>query len=325
MAQLPMRTNRASGLIYPLLICVITGMTLNWQSQCGAAYTFDIVSEALNSPLFRDKPPLEKLRLAVDLLKTQRVRSSDISFLVLDWADQYLRSPRAPFARLKRWAQLAEDEQLSRLRLPRDFLNRALLAEYLVRETGYLKAGPKEKLRILAKLSEQNLVDWSVSLAYARIYAGAVVISAETSENPTPMETLRALKRIKEEGLIGWHYRVPTEALLCAEALAMDEDYRAAGALEKLQKLEEMQESGLITALTRKELERLPAWRLLAQDESFLKGTPRKRRGRLNELKDKGLILSSTSTELERIFCNNRGEPGLKPQPNPLPPNIHNR
>jgi hypothetical protein len=325
MAQVHMNMNMASPSIRKLVIIIVASALLSSGEIAGASYRFDLVSEAIRSPLFKNKTPLEKLRLAADLLRTQRLSHSDMSFLVLDWADQYLREPEDPLKRLKRWASLTEDEQLSKLRIPRDYLNRVLVAEYLVRHTDYLKAGPKDKLVILRNLSEENLVDWSVSLAYARIYAGAVIMEASAQENPSPMRALEALKKIKEEELVGWHYRAPTEAIICSQALALDEEFIAGDHLFRLRTLRNLQDQGLIIALTRKELERLPAWRLLVKDEEFLESGLDERRKRLSEIKNTGLILSSTYSDLERIFCKDHPRKGLESGPNPLPPNIQNR
>lgn len=294
-------------------------------AACYGSYGFNIVPDVIKSPVFKEKSALEKLKLLVEFMRAQRLSQTDMAYVALDWADQYLRIPKDPLDRLKRWAQLAEDEQLSKLRLPRDFLNRSLLAEYLVQNNEYLNSSPKKKLQILADLSKDNLVDWSVALAYARIYAGAVILGAESIKAPTPWETLKKLKDIKDTGLVGWHYRAPTEAIICSEVLAMDKTYISSGPMDKLKRLRGLQNEGLITALTRKELEKLQVWRLLVNDENFLQADPQDKRTQLIHLKNSGLILSSTFAELEKIFLKESTNEEAPSSLNPLPPDIQNR
>jgi hypothetical protein len=295
-------------------------------SDCRIAEALDVVSGVIESPRLKGKRPFEKLLSAAELLKEKKLKHSDLVFLLLDWTDRYIREPSDPLARLKRWAQITNDERLSQLRLPRDLLNRVLLAEYLVRETPYLKSQPRKRLELLAELSRQKLVDWSVFLAYARLYAGDVINGATQYENPTPIQALKTLKSLKDDGLIGWHYRVPTEAILSAEALALDKKYRQGTPLQQLEKLRELEQAGLVTALTRKDLEKLPAWRLLMADKSFLNAGPKQKKKRLLYLKDKGLILASTYSDLVQIFqpfpaaslpqSRPAPLPGRMPQPN---------
>lgn len=263
---------------------------------------FDLVSGILESPLFKDKSPLEKLTVAAELLRTNKLKHSDMSFLLLDWADQYLREPSDPLERLQRWAALTGDDKFGHLRMPRDFLNRSLLAEYLVEQTQYLKMKPYEKLQLLGKLENDKLVDWSVALAYARIYAGGIMMGAKEYKNTSPLEALRILKDLKDQGLIGWHYVVPTEGILISEALALDPEYQKASPTARLAKLADLEKKGLISTLTRKELEKLPVWRLLVSDPSFLKAGPKAKKQKIAKLAADGLISSSTATDLAAIF-----------------------
>ena len=69
------------------------------------------------------------------MIREKKLKDREMVFAVLDWGDQYVREPSDPLDRLKRWAQLSSDETLSHLRIPREFLNRTLLAEYLVEKT----------------------------------------------------------------------------------------------------------------------------------------------------------------------------------------------
>ena len=301
-------------MIVALLICTMV------LPCAGSAFeTVDIVSGIIESPSFKGKDPIRKLRLCADLLKAKKARPADLSFVILDWADQYLREPKDPYNRLKRWAELSNDEELNQLRMPREFLNRTLLAEYLVDDASYRRAAPYARLEILAKLSEKNLTDWAVALAYARLYAGSVIEGAKTYDIPTPFEALKVLKKLKDRGLVGWHYKVPTEGVLIAEALAMDPEYKKGSPYDRLLKLKDLELQGLITGLTRKELEKLPAWRLLANDPSFLKAESAAKRERLLKLKEEGLISPSTYSDLTQIF---RQAPLASPEdssPAPLP------
>jgi hypothetical protein len=283
---------------------------------------FDFVSGILQSPRFKGKKPLEKLMLAAELVQGNKLKQSDISFAVLDWADRYLREPKDPLDRLRRWAKLTNDENLRQMRIPRDFLNRLLLADYLVNRTPFLTVAPYNKLELLAKLNREKLVDWSVFLAYARIYAGGIIMNAKPEGPTPPLKALGSLKKLKDQGLIGWHYRVPTEALLAAEALAADKRYRKASPSQKLARLSELSSSGLISQLTRKELERLPAWRLLLSDGAFLKADPAVRKDRILSLKAENLISPSTASELISVFGPVPIASPVKAQPTPLPERI---
>jgi hypothetical protein len=291
------RTMVRNFLIVALVISV-------WSGECLSEGfdVFDLVSGIIESPQFKGKQPIDKLRLAADLLRNKKLKQSDMSFLVLDWGDQYLREPSDPQDRLKRWSELNNDDQLSHIRIPRDFLNRMLLTEYLVNQPKFMQSAPLQRLEFLSKLSQRNLVDWSVALAYYRIYAGAIVSGAKTFENRSPMEALNTLKKMKDEGLIGWHYKVPTEAILVAEALALDKDYRKASPYDQLVRLRDLEQKGLITTLTKKELEKLPAWRLLLSEAAFMKAELSEKRERLSQLKSEGLISASTWSDLNAIF-----------------------
>jgi len=293
--------------------------------DCRIAGALDVVSGLTESTQFKGKGPLEKLQSAADLLKKKKLKHSALVFLILDWTDRYIREPSDPLARLKRWAQLTNDERLSHLRIPRDFLNRVLLAEYLVQDTPYLNSAPRKKLELLGKLSREKLVDWSVFLAYARLYAGDVINGAAQHGNITPMQALKTLKNLKDEGLIGWHYRVPTEAILIAEALALDKEYRQGSPPRQLEKLRQLEQAGLITSLTRKDLEKLPVWRLLMADKSFLNSSPEEKKKRLLDLKDKGLILATTCSDLIQMFqpFPAASPPQSRPAPLPKPMQPH--
>lgn len=265
--------------------------------------TFDVVSGVIESSRFKGKPPLVKLHIAAGLLRSKKLKQGDMALFFLQWADDYLREPPDPLERLKRWAALANDEQLSTIRIPRDFLNRMLLAEYLVTRTDYLKSSPHDKLALLATLERDKLVDWSVALAYARLYAGVMISGAKTGRNSSPHEALEILKALKDKGLVGWHYRVPTEAILAAELLALDKDYRSAPPVKRLKQIGELQAQGLISALTRKELERLPAWRLVVHDPAFLKADTSVKRNLILGLKEDQLISETTAADLVEVFC----------------------
>jgi len=282
----------------------------------------DLVSAVLDSPRFKGKKPLEKLEAASELIKTNKLKATDLSFVLLDWVDQYLREPTDPLERLRRWAALTNDDKLGNLRIPRDFLNRMLLAEYLVSKTSYLDVPPFSKLELLGNLEQNKLVDWSVFLAYARLYAGGVVIRAKDYEKTSPLEALKMLGDLKTKGLVDWHYKVPTEGLLVAEALAMDKDYQQGQPSKQLAKLKDLESKGLISQITRKELEKLPAWRLLENDSSFLKATPRARKKRLQELQKSGLISPSTSTDLAAIFVSASLDAPVESKPAPQPGRI---
>jgi hypothetical protein len=280
---------------------------------------FDPVSGVIESTQFKGKDPLQKLQLASELLRSKKLRQSDMTFILLDWSDRYLREPSDPLERLKRWAELTNNEKLGNLRIPRDFLNRILLAEYLVDKSSYLKAAPHKRLELLASLANRNLVDWSVALTYARIYAGSVITGAKSHQNTSPLEALNALKKLKDEDLVGWHYRIPTEGVLIAEALAMDKEYQQASQYDRLVKLRDLERKGIISSLTKKELEKLPVWRLLVDDPSFLKADPSAKKDKISKLKVEGLISASTSSDLRGIF---RPMPVAAPQearPTPLP------
>lgn len=270
--------------------------------SASAVDSFDVISGVIESPRFKGKTPLEKLTLAADLFAAKKLKQSDLSFLLLDWADQYLRAPKKPIERLKRWSDLTNEEKLRQIRIPRDFLNRMLLAEYLVSTKTYLNASPYDKLKLLAKLESDNLVEWSVSLAYSRIYAGGIVTGAKKYDTKPPLQALAELKALADAGLVGWHYRVPTEAILIAEALAMDKSYQQGPPLRKLEKLRDLESGNLISPLTRKELEKLPAWRFLVNDNAFLKAGPKAKRERILQLKAEKLVSPSTAQDLVTIF-----------------------
>ncbi|MEW6348900.1 MAG: hypothetical protein AB1646_07535 [Thermodesulfobacteriota bacterium] len=302
-----------------IAVFVLTLLTLQ---AFGSSYdSFDVVSGLIESPRFKDLVAIQKLRLSADLLRARKLKDSDVSFALLDWGDQYLREPPDPYDRLKRWADLVNDDQLSNLKLPRDFLNRLLVSEYLVAKTSYLRSPPQEKLELLRDLSNRKLLDWSVALSYSRVYAGVILTGSRGNPHMGPLEALRVLKKLKDDGLVEWHYRVPTEALLVAEALALDRHFQGAQPQEKLARLRDLEHEGLITELTRKELEKLPVWRLLAHDVTFLKANQDTRRARIMELKRDKLVSSGTLSDLLGIFRPMVMEPS-DTAPMPFPKNF---
>ncbi len=284
-----------------------------------ALEVFDLLSGVVDSPRFKGKDPLTNLRTAADLLRSNKVRQADISFLLLDWGDQYLRESSDPLERLKKWSALMRDKKLSHLKLPRDYLNRILLAEYLVRKTRYLQLPPGKRLELIGRLQEKDLVDWSVALAYSRLYAGSVVFGAKGFQKRSPEQALTALKKLSDEGLVGRHYRVPTEALLIAEALARDESFQTATPLDRLMKLRDLERKGLIAPLNKKEAEKLPAWRLLVSDASFLRDGPKRKEERLEKLRNDGFISAATFKDLIQIFSPKSMESPLQSSPAPIP------
>jgi hypothetical protein len=282
------------------LIILLSGVLLNSTSVAFEAP--DAISALVDSPVFKRKEPIQKLLQAAELVREKKLQDREMAFAVLDWGDRYVREPSDPLDRLKRWAQLSHDEKLSQLRIPREFLNRVLLAEYLVKKTAYITSPPQKKLEILHKLAQQKLVDWAVSLAYARLYAGAILTGAKSYRTISPIAALDVLKDLEEQGLVGLHYKTPTEALLAAEALAMDSNYMNGLPYDRLVKLRDLERKKLISNLTRKELERLPAWRLLVSDPTFMQSDAASKKERLSELRDQGLISSSSFSDLTAIF-----------------------
>jgi hypothetical protein len=271
----------------------------------GQAISFDVldvVSGVIESPNFKGKDPIQKLRLAAELLRTKKLKQEDMALVLLDWGDQYLREPAHPLTRLERWAELGNDERLSRLRIPREFLNRILVVEYLLDETPYLKSTPVKKLELVSQLDAKHLVDPSVWLAYARLYAGGLISGAKAFDTISPLDELKALKGLKERRLVGWQYRVSAESILAVESVFLDPEYKKGSPYDRLLVLRALERQGLITDLTKKELERLPAWRLLANDSSFLKADRSAKRKRLSALKQEGLISDSTYTDLATTF-----------------------
>jgi hypothetical protein len=304
------------------IIGAIVVAILLFRGGAAAFEGFDLVSSVIESSQFKGKDPLQKLQLASELLRTKKLRHSDMFFILLDWADRYVREPPDPLERLRRWAELTNDEKLGNLRMPRDFLNRILLAEYLVDKTPYLKSLPHKKMELLASLAKKNLVDWSVALTYTRIYAGGIITGAKSYQNTSPLEALNVLKKLKDDDLVGWHYRIPTEGVLIAEALAMNKQYQQASQYDKLVILRDFERKGIISSLTKKELEKLPVWRLLVDDPSFLRADPSVKRDKISKLKVEGLISASTSSDLRGIF---RPMPLASPheaRPTPLPQKI---
>jgi hypothetical protein len=318
-----MNQSNSAGKIPKLiaLSAVLIGLVL-FGCHALAFDVFDLVTGVIESPEFKGKDPIQKLRLVADLLRANRIKQSDVAYAVLDWGDQYLREPSDPLQRLKRWVELANDDQLSHIKIPRDFLNRNLLAEYLVGQTSYLNGSPRNRVEMLGKLTEKNLVDWSVALAYAGLYAGSIITGATNYDSVSPLEELDMLKKLRDAGLVGRHYWVPTEAILVSEALALDQDYKKASPFEQLVKLRELERKGLITVQTKKELEKLPVWRLLVSDVAFLKADPAVKRKRLLKLKTDGLISPSTNSDLNGIFRPMPLTSPMEARPTPLPQKI---
>ena len=282
------------------LIILLSVVLLN--STSAAFEVRDVISALVDSSDFKGKDPIQKLLEAAELVREKKLQEREMAFAILDWGDQYVREPSDPLDKLKRWAQLSHDEKLSHLRIPREFLNRTLLAEYLVEKTPYVTSPPQKRLEILHSLAQQNLVDWSVSLAYARLYAGAILTGARDYKTVSPVEALDALKNLEDQGLVGLHYRTPTEALLAAEALAMDSKYMNGAPYDRLIILRELERKKLISNLTRKELERLPAWRFLVADPSFMQSDAASKKERLSELRDQELISPSSFSDLRAVF-----------------------
>jgi len=306
-------------LVRSIILAIAVGLVLiSW--PVGAFDLVDVVPGVIDHPQFKGKDPLARLQLAADLLRSSTLSHSDMAFLLLDWVDQYVREPSDPLERLRRWAKLTSDEKLSQLKIPRDFINRTLLAEYLINKTTYVKMTPRERLELVAKLEANHLVDWSVALAYAQIYAGGIVSGAKSFNAIPPLEALNLLRGLKEEKLVGGHYSVPTEAVLIAEALAIDKEYQAASPYDRLVKLKDLERKEVITSTSKKELEKLPTWRFLVADSSFLKADPRGKRERLMKLKADGLISATTSSDLKAIFRPGAQASGLEARPAP-PPN----
>jgi hypothetical protein len=285
-----------------VLTCTCFFLVLLSSSQVDVTMAFDLASGILEAPDFKGKDPISKLRAAAGLLRSNKIKQSDVGFLLLDWGDQYLREPKDPLERLRRWSELMQDKTLSHLKIPRDFLNRGLLAEYLVTKTPYLDLTPRKRLELIRRLEQENLVDWSVALAYSRLYAGAVVSGAKEYDKRTPLEAVASLKKLEDEDLVSWHYGVPTEAILIAEALAMDEGFKQANPLDRLIKLRDLERKNLITTLNKKEMEKLPAWRFLVGDPTFLKANANMKRKRLLKLRNEGLISAPTYKDLTQIF-----------------------
>lgn len=287
-----------------------------------AVDSFDVVSLIIESPQFKGKDPLQKLQTAAELIKTKQVTPADMNFVLLDWGDQYLREPSDPLERLRRWAELINDKQLSNIRIPRDFLNRVLLAEYLMALPDYVHAVPHKRLEILSKLAEKNLVDWSVSLAYAKLYAGGIIMGAKNFQVAAPLEALTALKKLKDEGLIGWYYRIPAESVLAAEVLAGDKEYRKGSPYLQLGKLRDLERKELISLVTKKELEKLPAWRMLIGDPSFVKADLAVKKERIAKMQSDGLISAPTCSDLNGLFRPVPIASPAKARPTPLPQKI---
>jgi hypothetical protein len=302
-----------------MLICFAWGLLFASVMGVPAYEIVDIVSGVIDAPQFKGRDPLSSLRLASDLLHEKKLKNTDLSFALLDWGDQYLREPSDPLDRLRRWTEFVSDDKLGQLKIPRDFLNRILLAEYLVNKTPYLKSSPIKRLELISKLEQKRLVEASVALSYARLYGGAVIFGSRSDSFVGPLDALNMLKKMEDGKLIGWHYRMPVESVLAAEALALDNEYQSASPLERLERIRDWEKKGLITAQSKRELEKLPAWRLLVSDPGFLKADAKTKRDRLAKLEAEGLISSSTLTELKTIFRPTSMAPSIRTRPSPLP------
>lgn len=279
----------------------------------------DIFSGVLESPVFKGKEPMTRLSIASEKLKENKFSRTDTSYLLLDWVDEYLREPSDPLERLKRWSEFSSNDKFSNLKVPRDFLNRVLLAEYLAKQAGFTAGTPLKKLEFLRKLHKKNLVEWSVALSYENLVAGSIVNGSKVTDNPTPLESLSVLKKLSEDHLIGNHYRVMAEGLLAVEVLARNLDYEKMTPIELLSKLRDLERKGLITSQTKRELEKLPAWRLLINDPAFLKLEASQKKARLAKLKSDGLLTSSTASDFSAIFKVASFSTSKEPKPAPIP------
>lgn len=279
----------------------------------------NIVSGILESPQFKGKELTTRLSLVSDLVIKNKLSKTDSSYFLLDWVDQYLREPPDPAERLKRWSDFCNNEKFSNLKVPRDFLNRALVCEYLNSQPAYLKASPQKKLEMLRYLQKKNLLDWSVALSYENLIAGVLIFGAKPVENPAPLDSLATLKKLRDENLVGNHYTAMMESLLAHEALSQDIEYLKAAPMERLVKLRDLEKKGLITHQTKKELEKLPAWRLFINDPGFLRLEASKKRSKILKLKNDGLLTSSTSSDLVSIFKGAPTASSPEPKPSPIP------
>lgn len=315
----PLSLKNGKFLHVVISMCFACGLLFISLTGVFAYEIVDIVSGVIDSPQFKGRDPLSSLRLASDLLHEKKLKNTDLSFALLDWGDQYLREPSDPLDRLKRWTELVSDDKLGQLKIPRDFLNRILLAEYLVNKTPYLKSTPIKRLELISKLEQKKLVEASVALSYARLYGGTVIFGSRSDGLAGPLDALNMLKKMEDGKLIGWHYRMPVENVLAAEALALDNEYQAASPLQRLERLRDWEKKGLITAQSKRELEKLPVWRLLVSDPGFLKADAKTKRDQLTKLESEGLISSSTLTELKTIFRPTSLAPSIRTKPSPLP------
>ena len=140
-AMTPERTDATLPTLMLVTGCILWLLPI--MSALGSSYdSFDVVSGVIQAPQFKDVPPLQKLRLTADLIRNRKLKDSDMSFAILDWGDRDLREPPDPYDRLKRWLDMVNDDQLSSLKLPRDYLNRTLVSQYLVEKTNYLRSAP---------------------------------------------------------------------------------------------------------------------------------------------------------------------------------------
>lgn len=279
----------------------------------------DIVSGVLESPQFKGKELMTKLSLASDLVKKNKLSKTGSPYFLLDWVDQYLREPSDNLERLKRWAEFCNSEMFSNLKVPRDFLNRALVAEYLNSQPVYSKASPHRKLELLRNLGKKNLVDWSVALSYENLIAGTLIYGSKYQDNLAPLDSLAILKKLRDDKLVGNHYTVMMESILAQEALCQDVEYVNGSPMNRLVKIRDMERKGLITPQTRKELEKLPAWRLLINDPGFLRLDSPQKRARILKLKHDGLFTSSTASDLTSIFKGASNASASEPKPTPMP------
>ncbi len=280
---------------------------------------FDVVSGILESPQFKGKDLRSRLLLASEMLKENKLSRTETSYLLLDWVDQYLREPPDPLDRLRRWSEFSNDEKFSNLKVPRDFLNRTLLAEFLVKQPNFYSGSPHKKLEILRKLHKKKLIEWSVALSYENLIAGSLINGAKIVDTPSPAESLATLKKLREDNLVGDHYRVMAEGVLATEVLAKDPEYHKASPMERLVKIRDLEKRGLISTQTKKDLERIPAWRLVTNDPTFLRMEPSQKRLRLSKLKNEGILTSSTNADFNLIFKGIASQSTTEPKPVPIP------
>ncbi len=71
-------------------------LLLSLWCQAHAFDVFDLVPGVIESPEFKGKDPIQKLRLIAELLRANRVKQADVAYIALDWADQYIERTVRP-------------------------------------------------------------------------------------------------------------------------------------------------------------------------------------------------------------------------------------